>query len=230
MNLVNTITMTSIELVAFINSSRAESEAVLRHDSFMDKVPQVLGSDAPKFIGTQTYGNNNTRNIYNFPKREACLLAMSYSYDLQAKVFDRMTELETKAVPLTPVKISLLEKLNIIEKAKITLGNDETKQLFPLIWQTISDGVQNDIVAMFDSSTPLLKSTVAVPLDVVEIAKRNGITIPSNLKSSVGKYVKKSSIVPAVVTARVINGSIRQSNAYTNYDEVLRLIKEYLVI
>lgn len=24
------------------------------------------------------------------PKREACLMAMSYSYDIQAKVFDRM--------------------------------------------------------------------------------------------------------------------------------------------
>ena len=51
----------------------------------MAKVPKVLGIDAPKFLGTQTYGNNNTREVYNFPKREACLMAMSYSYDLQAK-------------------------------------------------------------------------------------------------------------------------------------------------
>jgi hypothetical protein len=96
-NLINVkpnATMSSLEMVEFINSQRAEGEAELRHDSFMAKVPSVLGADAPKFIGTQTYGNNNTRSIYNFPKREACLMAMSYSYALQAKVYDRMTALE----------------------------------------------------------------------------------------------------------------------------------------
>lgn len=90
-----TVTMTSLELVDFINSTRKDGDAVLRHHHFMAKVLSVLGTDhAPKFLGTQVYGNNNTRHIYNFPKREACLMAMSYSYELQAKVFDRMTELE----------------------------------------------------------------------------------------------------------------------------------------
>lgn len=94
------VTMTSIELVEFINSQRKEGEAELRHDSFMAKVPKVLGDNAPIFIGTQNYGNNNTRSIYTLPKREACLMAMSYSYDIQAKVFDRMTELEQqRAIP-----------------------------------------------------------------------------------------------------------------------------------
>ena len=93
--------MTSPELVDFINAYRKEvatSEKPfisLRHDSFMAKVPQVLGEfHAPKFIGTQNYGNGNTRQIYLFPKREACLMAMSYSYELQARIFDRMTAME----------------------------------------------------------------------------------------------------------------------------------------
>lgn len=92
------ITMTSLELVEFINSQRGEDEAELRHDHFMAKVPKVLGDDAPKFSGTSFYSGNGSakieRAIYIFPKREACLMAMSYSYELQAKVFDRMTELE----------------------------------------------------------------------------------------------------------------------------------------
>jgi len=50
--------------------------------------------DAPKFSGTQTYGNNDAQAIYVFPKREACLMALSYSYELQAKVFNSMTALE----------------------------------------------------------------------------------------------------------------------------------------
>ena len=92
----NQVTMSSIEIVDFINTFRkADSETLLRHDNFMAKVPKVLGEMcAPKFLGTQNYGNNNTRYIYNLPKREACLMAMSYSYEIQAAVFDRMTALE----------------------------------------------------------------------------------------------------------------------------------------
>lgn len=42
------------------------------------------------------YKDSTGRDLpcYRFPKREACLMAMSYSYELQATVFDRMTELE----------------------------------------------------------------------------------------------------------------------------------------
>jgi hypothetical protein len=57
---------------------------LLRHDHFMAKVPKVLGETAPKFFGTDQYTKGNgavqSRPIYTFPKREACLMAMSYSY------------------------------------------------------------------------------------------------------------------------------------------------------
>ena len=89
-----TVTMTSLELVDFINSTRKDGEAVLRHDHFMSKVPKVLGEAAPKFRDSYTGKDNTSRTCYRFPKREACLMAMSYSYEMQAKVFDRMTELE----------------------------------------------------------------------------------------------------------------------------------------
>ena len=80
-------------------------ESELRHDNFMAKVPKVLGEEhALKFkdMLSVTVGNGATRQspIYRFPKREACLMAMSYSYELQAKVFDRMTMLEAQAEAL----------------------------------------------------------------------------------------------------------------------------------
>lgn len=94
-------TMSSVEIVDWINDERKESAngggwVKLTHRDFTAKVPLVLGSHAAKFSAPQIYGNNNTRSIYIFPKREACLMVMSYSYDLQAKVFDHMTELEAK--------------------------------------------------------------------------------------------------------------------------------------
>lgn len=100
-NIANTtVTMTSLELVDYINASRKEGEAKLAHSDFLKKVPQVLGKDAGNFSSIYLDSMNREKPCYRFPKREACLMAMSYSYELQAKVFDRMTELESRTTAL----------------------------------------------------------------------------------------------------------------------------------
>ncbi len=88
--------MSSLELVDFINASRLPGEAKLEHYDLLKKVPQVLGTDAGKFSGVYKGGNGQQNPCYYFPKREACLMAMSYSYELQAKIYDKMTELEAQ--------------------------------------------------------------------------------------------------------------------------------------
>lgn len=100
-NSTQQVTMSSPELVEFINKHRKEVATVekpyieLRHDHFMAKVPKVLGEKvAPNFLGDYQDGRGRTYPCYYFPKRESCLLAMSYSYELQAQVFDRMTAME----------------------------------------------------------------------------------------------------------------------------------------
>lgn len=108
---VNTVTMTSLGLVDFINSQRGEGEATLAHSDFLKKVPQVLGEGAGNFSFTYRDVQNKERPCYRFPKREACLMAMSYSYDLQAKVFDRMTALEAKTAPALPNYAEALRQL-----------------------------------------------------------------------------------------------------------------------
>jgi phage antirepressor YoqD-like protein len=62
----------------------------------MAKVPEVLGEGGlPNFRDTYLHPQNGQKYpCYRFPKREACLMAMSYSYELQAAVYDRMTALE----------------------------------------------------------------------------------------------------------------------------------------
>lgn len=127
---VNVATMTSIELVDYINSERKQDAeragvafpskgfAKLEHGDFLKKVPEVLGEHAGNFscMFDVLIGNGATRKspAYRFPKREACLMAMSYSYDLQAKVFDKMTALERQAAaPAAPAALSTLEILQI---------------------------------------------------------------------------------------------------------------------
>lgn len=90
------VTMTSLEMVDFINSQRGDDGSELRHRDLTAKVPKVLGEEmCEKFRTSLPDAYGREQPGYRFPKREACLMAMSYSYDLQAKVFDRMTELES---------------------------------------------------------------------------------------------------------------------------------------
>ena len=99
-------TMTSLELVDYVNEHRetvatdagfafpSKEHPKLDHSDFLKKVIAVLGEHAGNFSAVYRGGNGQERPCYKFQKREACLMAMSYSYELQAKVFDRMTELE----------------------------------------------------------------------------------------------------------------------------------------
>lgn len=126
--------MTSLELVAFINDDRkakayaagmdfpCEGYPKLMHKNFLAKVPEVLGETSADFSADLPDGYGRARRGYSFPKREACLMAMSYSYELQAKVFDRMTALESK--PSQPADLSKLEILQMAlesEKARVLL-------------------------------------------------------------------------------------------------------------
>ncbi|WP_411887342.1 hypothetical protein [Hydrocarboniphaga effusa] len=122
------VTMTSLELVDFINGQRKEGEPELRHDSFMAKVPKVLGRGVQKFLDTYVHPQNGQRyQMYRFPKREACLMAMSYSYELQAGVFDRMTELENQkpAKRLVAANDSGLPQLRIARSMQLQIKNAE---------------------------------------------------------------------------------------------------------
>lgn len=107
------VTMTSLEMVEFINGQRKEGEPELLHKNFLVKVPQVLGEKgSAKFSATYIHPQNKQEYpCYRFPKREACLMAMSYSYELQAKVFDRMTALENRVPQTLPEALRLAADL-----------------------------------------------------------------------------------------------------------------------
>lgn len=122
------VTMTSLELVQFINNQRAVGAPELAHSDFLKKVPQVLGGDAGKFSSVYLGGNGQERPCYNFPKREACLMAMSYSYDLQAKVFDRMTALESQPA-LNPANFSRMQLIELAMQAEQDRIDSEQKRL-----------------------------------------------------------------------------------------------------
>ena len=70
-----------------------------RHDNVLTDIKKMLielGLHAPDFSGTQKYGNNNTREVYNLPKRETMILVTGYNLSMRAKIIDRWQELEAK--------------------------------------------------------------------------------------------------------------------------------------
>ena len=128
-NNTDQVTMVSLELVDYINDSRKfdEKPVQLRHADFMAKVPKVLGVEtSEKFRSSYLAGNGEQRPCYRFPKREACLMAMSYSYELQAQIFDRMTAMENHIAAQNLPSYAIDDP---IERAKKWIEEEKQKQL-----------------------------------------------------------------------------------------------------
>lgn len=181
----NVVTMSSLEMVEFINSTRGEGEAVLRHDSFMAKVPKVLGGEvAPKFLGTTFYingaGAKVERKIYNFPKREACLMAMSYSYELQARVFDRMTELENRQRLDTPPGNYRITEIDIARLAADILNMSESGKLGMVHKLANSCGVNTNFLPAYTVDEPIGHVSVGsseITHSATALLKKRGLAI-----------------------------------------------------
>lgn len=130
-------TLSSIRMVDYINAerkSKAEAEGQpfpckkhrkLSHKNFMAKVPKVLGdSHSAKFLAQYKDSTGRELPCYEFPKREACLMAMSYSYELQAQVFDYMTELEGQ--DRSDLRVAIQHMENIVATAWKTSDEDSS--------------------------------------------------------------------------------------------------------
>lgn len=131
-NSTQQVNMSSLELVDYINLHRQEVATTekqyieLQHSDFLKKVSLVIPKDAGNFSSVYKDSQNRNRPCYVFPKREACLMAMSYSYELQARIFDRMTAMEDalkRPAPLLP------DFTNPAEAARAWAEQFEAKQI-----------------------------------------------------------------------------------------------------
>ena len=183
--------MTSLELVDFINAHREEAAVEsgkgcvkLQHKHFLAKVPEVLGAEtSAKFSADLPDSYGRLQPAYRFPKREACLMAMSYSYDIQAKVFDRMTALEEqlriapKARPVAAIEQDLrvvgilADLLRVAPSGRIAMAQvvlaQSAPHLLPALPGYAVDAPPSAIVS--GSSLPTASAT--------DLLKRHGLTI-----------------------------------------------------
>jgi phage antirepressor YoqD-like protein len=151
-------TMTSLQLVEYINYLRKEEDpwdyTELRHDDFMRKVPKVLKT-APLNFGTVQYeigqGAKREQKVAIFERREALLMAMSYSYDVQAAVFDAWETAEKALQQIST--ISMPNFMNPAEAAKAWALEYEQKEAAKLQLTLAQDIIEASLpkVEAFDA-------------------------------------------------------------------------------
>ncbi len=143
-------TMSSLDMVAYINATREAGKAELQHKHFLAKVPSVIGySMSAKFLAhIEIAGpNGGTRRspVYNFPRREAMLMAMSYSYKLQATVYDAWQAAEAKAAPAAPVVAAPVTPTTYLDALKQLVASVEVNEAQAL--QITNQAVQIEAAA-----------------------------------------------------------------------------------
>ena len=132
----NVQTMSSRDLAVLCLGDKKDS-----HSNFVIKMNKVLSEvDVLNFQDTYFDSQNRKRLFYNLPEREACLMAMSYSYELQAKVYDAWQELKAPT-PLTHEQQVLMIATQLIETTK--------QKDIALIEVDRLQGVCNTITAQF---------------------------------------------------------------------------------
>ncbi len=82
--------MSSVDLAIMCAGDKKDS-----HSNFMKKAKEVLGGGVVNFYDSYQSKQGKVLDCLMLPEREACLMAMSYSYELQAKVYDAWQSLRS---------------------------------------------------------------------------------------------------------------------------------------
>lgn len=122
--------MSSIDLAKMCVPALTKSgkENKDQHSDFMKKAKDVLG-DIGNFSDIYLDSMNRKRDCLLLPEREACLMAMSYSYELQAKVYDAWQALRnvTSTIPTSMEMIAAISAHAVKqEKALLHLESQVT--------------------------------------------------------------------------------------------------------
>lgn len=99
------------------------------HSNFMKKAEKVIGEGVVNFYDTYLSKQGKSLQCLMLPEREACLMAMSYSYELQAHVFDQWQVEKNKTPALPSVKeLALMVIAAEEEKEKALLLVEQKSQ------------------------------------------------------------------------------------------------------
>jgi hypothetical protein len=119
-----------VEIVEVINAMRGPGKAELAHSDFMKKVERHPGIAAGNFSGSYSAGNGKQERCYYLPKREAELMVMSESLEVQTKVYEQVANLSSRFLNLE----NRLEKIWELSVGKDTPTPDSEKGDVTVAW------------------------------------------------------------------------------------------------
>jgi hypothetical protein len=143
--------MSSVELVDIINEHRPEDSKELRHDNFMVKIEKHPGIDWPKFLGKYKDRTGRTLKCYYLPKREAALMVMSESLEVQTRVYDRMITLSEAGLLNTKTTHEALDLAPKMMAAALAFGLDKNAAAISSN-NAIRKITGTDVLALLDST------------------------------------------------------------------------------
>jgi len=141
------------------------------HSNFMKKAKRVLGDDVVNFYDMSLDAYGRCREILLLPEREACLMAMSYSYELQARVYDAWRELKKKAESSAGVG-SINETLALAEVAARMLNMSNSSKL----------GMLQKVERQYGVPSILPSYAVDAPSDAADGSSRVTVSLTELLK------------------------------------------------
>ena len=209
-------TMSSIDMVDYINSTRKPGEGLLRHDNFMAKVPEVL-KGYPSFQGHYiNKQNGQTYKCYNFPEQESMFMAMSYSTELQQTVYRAWKAAEAKVAPPMAFGIptSYLDALKqLVSSVELT-----TQQSAQIAQQAVQIETAAPAVAFVDKYVEAsgrrtfreVAKLMGAPerefrnflMDHKYMYMVNGSYVPSQIHAKAGRFETKESVVDSVARSQ----------------------------
>lgn len=174
-------TMSSIELVEIINGMRPEGASELLHKNFMVKIEAHPGIQSAEFLADYKDSRGRMQKCYHLPKREAELMVMSESLEVQTKVYDRMTALESQATrPIADKKqpdtlrnaSDAAKALPVFQRAARALGLDKNAAAISAN-QAVFKITGTNVMQLL-GSTHLAAEVQALALTPTELGERLG--------------------------------------------------------
>lgn len=163
------VSMTSLELVALINSLREDGKPELRHTHFLAKIERHPGIDSAKFLAEYQDGSGRLCKCYRLPKRECTLLVMSESLEVQTQVYDKLEAMEKKAAPapLSPMEMVIASAQAILRMEQEAAATQQR-------------------VTQLEGSMKLMSSATGYQT-ITAFLKTRGATLPLAVANALGK-------------------------------------------
>lgn len=204
------------------------------HSDFMKKAKKVLGGGVGNFSDTYIHPQNGQRYpSLLLPERESCLMAMSYSYELQAHVFDEWqrikNEIQQPALPATykDALIALVAEVEAKEAAeKRALIAEKTKS-------QISDKKTATAMATASVLSKKVKALESKLEDVGNYQSLKAAKLPERVETEINSNAQTWRVLMSISKSmnlppkKVEDSNYGTVNTY-HVDVINRFIEEYL--